>query len=91
MDMKDYYLCVFESKNHAMYLMAALEASGNKNFQLVSTPCGIKAGCSYSVRFSHKSYYQVIKKMIEKLNLEKPRIIFVEKINGKNKFKEILF
>lgn len=91
MDAKSYYLCVFESKNHAVYLMTALEGAGYKNFQLVSTPCGIKAGCSYCVRFFHMSYAQVIKRKIEELNLGKPRFIFVEKINGRNKFKEVSF
>ena len=48
-----YYLAVFDSKNHAIYLQQFLRRKNYSGFELVSTPCKIKAGCSYSIRFTN--------------------------------------
>lgn len=87
---KSHYLCVFESKNHTLYLMKELESSVHKNFQLVSTPCGLKAGCSYSIKFPHIAYLKTISKKVDELKLEAPRIFMAQKIEGKFRYKEIL-
>lgn len=86
---KDYYLYVFESKNHGIFIYNLLESEGYKNFQLVSTPCGIKAGCSYSIKFLNWNYSEVIDKRIEEYNLKKPRIYFIKYGNGKYYYNEI--
>lgn len=92
MDVKDkYYICVFDSKNKAIYLHSILDKTGNKNFQLISTPCRIKAGCNYSIKFMHISHLQTIKRKAEELNLGKYRVFHVENINRNFKYEEIKF
>lgn len=91
MKWENHYLCVFESKNHAILLYTLLEAGGKNVFQLVSTPCGLKAGCTYSIKIPNKSYISLIKKEIEAVNLKEPRIFYVDKIEGKTVYKEVGF
>lgn len=86
---KDYYLYVFESKNHGVFIYNLLETAGHKNFQLVSAPCGIKAGCSYAIKFSNWNYAQIINRRIEEYNINKPRIFFMRYENGKYYYNEI--
>lgn len=47
-----YYLAVFDSKNHAIYLHQYLRKNKITGYELVSTPCKITAGCSYSIKFN---------------------------------------
>lgn len=91
MKLENYYLCVFESKNYAILLYTLLEAGGNNVFQLVSTPCGLKAGCTYSIKIPHRSYISIIKREVEEANLKEPKIYYVEKIQGKTVYKEVGF
>ena len=86
---KIYYLCVFQSRNQAILIFSLLESAGYKNFQLISTPCGIKAGCSYSIKFSHYNYYEVINKRVDELGLVKPRLFYINTVNGKTNYDEI--
>lgn len=89
MKIDNHYLCVFESKNHAILIYTLLEAQGNNACQLVSTPCGIKAGCTYSIKMPSMNYFNIIKRDSIEANIKVPRLFFVERINGKNKYKEI--
>ncbi len=86
----NYYLSVFKTKNQAVFLYSTLETMGYKVFQLVSTPCIIKAGCNYSIKFSDRRYVQIILNIAKDLEIEVPDIYFAEKINGKYKYIKIL-
>ena len=61
MNSKDYYLLVFESRNHILYLQSSLEAKGQNYFQLVSAPCGLKSGygCNYALKITNKNYFSM--------------------------------
>lgn len=89
MKLDKYYLCVFESKNHAILIYTLLEAQGINVCQLVSTPCSIKAGCTYSIKISNMSYFNIIKREAIEANIKIPKVYFIERINGKNIYKEI--
>ena len=85
-----YYICVFNTKNMAVYTFAVLERLGYKNFQLVSTPCEIKAGCSYSIKFSNIRYLDILKKEIEKIGSEIEAIYFIERKDGKRSINKMV-
>lgn len=89
MKWENYYLCVFESKNHALLLYTLLESTSNNVAQLVSTPCSLKVGCTYSIRIPHKSYLSIIKNEAESIGIQAPRIYFVDKVEGKIKYREV--
>lgn len=57
-----YYLAVFDSKNHAIYVHQYLKKKKLEGYELVSTPCVIKSGCSYSIKFVN---FQLHKELIE--------------------------
>ena len=84
-----YYICVFDTKNMAVYLSCALEGLGYKNFQLISTPCEIKAGCSYSIKFSKLRYLDIIEEEAENLGIKINSLYLVDRINGKRSIKKI--
>ncbi|HSH37062.1 DUF3343 domain-containing protein [Schnuerera sp.] len=88
MDYK-YYIIVFKSKNMAVYTFSILEKLGYKNFQLISTPCGIKAGCSYSIKFKNIRYFNIIKKEAKKINAEIEGVYLVERKSGNKKIEKI--
>lgn len=85
-----YYICVFSTKNMAVYTFAVLEKLGYKNFQLVSTPCEIKAGCSYSIKFSNIRYLDILKKEVKKIGSEIEAIYFIERKGGKRSINKIV-
>lgn len=91
MKWENYYLCVFESKNHAILLYTLLESEANNVCQLVSTPCSLKAGCTYSIRVPHKSYLSLVEREAQTAGLKAPKIYYVEKIEGKIKYGEVGF
>lgn len=93
MNMKDYYLLVFESRNHIIYLQSSLEAKGQNYFQLVSAPCGLKSGygCNYALKITNKNYFPMLKSEINKLNLGSSKMYLVERIDNKSKYREIQF
>ncbi|MDR7870057.1 MAG: DUF3343 domain-containing protein [Tissierellaceae bacterium] len=84
-----HYLCVFKSRNHALLIFNLFEEEGKDTFQLVSTPCGLQAGCGYSIRFFHKGYMDIILKKVNENNIPIPKFYFVDKINGNIKYREI--
>ncbi len=64
-----YYITIFKSKNHAMQVYYTLEKLGYKKFQLISTPCEIKAGCSYSIKFFDLDDFKIVKEVSTRLNI----------------------
>lgn len=85
----NYYIAVFETKNKAVFLYSILETMGYKNFQLVSTPCTIKVGCNYAIKFVNVRYADILAKEAKELNIGTFDIFFAEKINGKYKYKKV--
>lgn len=85
----DYYLSVFETKNKAVFLYSVLETMGYSNFQLVSTPCTIKVGCNYAIKFGHIKYADILVKEANELDIGIPDIYFVEKKAGKYEYEKI--
>ncbi|MBZ2173701.1 DUF3343 domain-containing protein [Schnuerera sp. xch1] len=84
-----YYICVFTSKNIAVYTLSFLEKSGYKNFQLVSTPCEIKAGCSYSIKFNNLKYLDILKEETEKIGVKVEKIYLIERKDGKRTIQKL--
>ena len=84
-----YYICVFNTKNMAVYTFTILERLGYKNFKLISTPCEIKAGCSYSIKFSNIRYLDVLKKQAQKINAIIQDVYLVERKDRKRILEKI--
>ena len=91
MKLENYYLCVFESKNHAILLFTLLETGENNVYQLVSTPCGLKAGCTYSIKVPNKSYLRIVEREAAGANIKMPKIYYVDRIDGKVIYKLVDF
>lgn len=90
MGLKDkYYICTFDTKNMAIYLSAALERQGHKGIQLISTPCEIKAGCNYSIKFNDLKYLDILEKEVAKLGIKINSIYLVDRICGKRTIKKL--
>ncbi len=86
----EYYICAFDTKNEAVYLYYTLDRKGHKNFQLISTPCFIQAGCGYSIRFSNIAYLDALIEEAEKVGIYIERIYFLKRENGKRVVKKII-
>ena len=85
-----YYLCVFESKNMAIYVYSILERLGYNKFKLVSTPCQIEyAGCNYSIRFNDLAYIDILKEQSNKIGARIQNIYSVERKNGRRIIRKI--
>lgn len=84
-----HYLCVFESRTHAVLIFSLFEEEGKDIFQLVSTPCSLQAGCGYSIRYFHKSYKDLIIKKIEEYNIPMPKFYFGDRIQGNIRYKAL--
>lgn len=87
----NYYLIVFKSKNYAVQLYYKLEKTSYNVFQLVSTPCQIKGGCTYSLKFYRISDLNYIMKYIPNFNEEVFGIYNVVRKNGKKVYNPIDF
>ena len=87
----NYYLVVFKSKNHAMLLYTLLESKNYDFMKLISTPCNLKAGCSYSMKVLDKSHLETIKQEADGAHIKNLKLYYVEKINGRPHYKEIPF
>ncbi len=86
----NYYISIFETKNKAVFLYSVLETMGYRIFQLISTPCAIKAGCNYSIKFPDKSHIDILINTAKEIGIEMPDIYYAEKKDGKYKYKKIL-
>lgn len=87
----EYYICAFNVKNEAAYLYYILERKGYKNFQLVSTPCYIQAGCGYSIRFKNIDYLNILIKEAEKVGIVIEKVYFLGRKDGKRTVEKIYF
>ena len=85
----NYYLSIFKTKNQAVFLYSILESMGYDNFQIISTPCTIKAGCNYSIKFSNLKYADILYKEAKELGIEAPDIYVAERKDGKYKYKRV--
>lgn len=85
-----YHICVFNTKNMAIYTFSILEGLGHKNFQLISTPCEIKAGCSYSIKFSNIRYLDILEKEAKEIGAEIQGVYLVERKEGKRTIEKVL-
>lgn len=85
----EYYLAIFKSKNHAIQLNSILQKKGYRKFQLISTPCSISHGCSYSLKYEKQADIQYIKREKENLRELISGIYQVQRINGKKQYKKI--
>lgn len=84
-----YYLAVFKSKNYAVQLYYKLEKAGYGIFQLVSTPCQLKGGCSYSIKFNRLSDINYLKKYSPDFNEVISGVYYAEKKRGAKVYKLI--
>lgn len=86
---KKYYIIVFNSKNVAIQIYYNLETKGNTKFQLISTPCKIKAGCSYSIKFNDLRDINMLLNESKHINKNSNDIYLVERKDGKKEYTKI--
>lgn len=84
-----YYLCVFKGSNNAMAVFNAIEDNDTRKFQLIPTPCKLKAGCNYSIKFYDIKYLRIIKNIRLQMQIEVPKIFLVSKDEGITDYKEL--
>jgi len=77
-----YYIAVFKSKNYAVQLFYKLEKMGYGIFQLISTPCQLRGGCSYSIKFSRINDINYLKKYAPDFQQEIYGVYQVDRKNG---------
>ncbi len=86
---QSYYLITFQSKNHAVLLYTILDSKQINEIQLVSTPCSLKVGCSYSLKVLNKNFLKDIVKEAINAGINNYRIYHAQRINGKLTYTEI--
>lgn len=86
---RKYYLAVFESRNHAIQLHQYLQRNKLTQFELVSTPCKIKAGCSYSIKFDNLNELDILLKEAKDIGKEIASVYVVERSYGKRILKKL--
>ena len=69
-----YYIAVFQSRNHALQLYQYLNRQKYTQYELISTPCKIKAGCSYSIKFIDLNEHELLKNVANKANINTSHI-----------------
>lgn len=84
-----YYLAVFDSKNHAIYLSQHLKRKKIDGFELVSTPCYIKSGCSYSIKFNDYELHKVLIEEAKVINKTIADFYEVSRSYGRRKIKKL--
>ncbi|WP_244272617.1 DUF3343 domain-containing protein [Natronincola peptidivorans] len=86
---ESYYIAVFESKNHALQTYQHLEGLNLQQFQIIATPCKIKAGCSYSIRFDALEDLDVLIRETKRVHKKIASVYYVERTNRIRSFKKI--
>lgn len=86
---KKYYIVVFNSKNVAIQTYYDLEKKGYTRFQLISTPCKIKAGCSYSIKLNDLNDINLILNESKATNEILKDIYMIERKDGKKEYFKI--
>ncbi|EOC99964.1 DUF3343 domain-containing protein [Caldisalinibacter kiritimatiensis] len=84
-----YYIASFKSKNYAVQLYYLLERKGYKRFKLISTPCRLKPGCDYALKFRDLSDLKYAKNVDKNFINRVDAIYFVEKKDGKTTYKKV--
>lgn len=84
-----YYIAVFKSRNYAVQLYYKLEKGGYSMFQLISTPCQLRGGCSYSIKFTKLNDLNYFKNFSPDFEQEISGIYYVEKRDGSKIYKPI--
>jgi len=88
--MKDkYYIAVFQSRNHAIQLYQYLNKQKYNQYELISTPCKIKAGCSYSIKFTDFNDYKLLENIATKSGRNILAIYEISRQNGKRVLNKI--
>jgi len=88
MNWQEHFICVFESKNHAVMLYSIFENRSIDYFRIASTPCSLNMGCNYSLVFHHKAHIDLIDKEAKELNI-KYKLYFAYKDNGRTRYKKL--
>lgn len=86
---RKYYLAVFESRNHAIQLHQHLQRNKLLQFELVSTPCKIKAGCSYSIKFDNLNELGLLTAEAKSIKKTIAAVYVVERSYGKRIIKKL--
>lgn len=86
-----YYLAVYKSKSYAIQINYILENLGHKNFQLVSTPCEIQAGCGYSIKFQELKDLEILKRESKCLHVNIEKLYCIERKNGRKTTKNLSY
>ncbi|QIB28142.1 DUF3343 domain-containing protein [Caloranaerobacter azorensis] len=84
-----YYIAVFDTKNNAIQLYYILEKKGINKFQLISTPCQLSFGCSYSIKFNNIEDFEILNREAVKYKKHICKVYRVERINGKKQIKQV--
>lgn len=84
-----YYIAVFDSRNHAMQLYQHLKRNNFSQFQLIATPCKIKAGCSYSIKFNKLEDYDLLLAHATKIKKKISAVYIAEKVNRNRVLKKL--
>ncbi|SDK54799.1 DUF3343 domain-containing protein [Natronincola ferrireducens] len=84
-----YYIAVFDSRNYAVQLYQHLKRMRYKQFQLVSTPCVLNAGCSYSIRFDELEDYHILSREAEKLKKDIISIYEAKRVDRNRVLKQL--
>lgn len=86
-----YYIAVFDSRNHAVQLYQYLLSRKLHQFQLIPTPCTLKAGCSYSIRFDVLEDYYILLIEAGKVNKKITSVYEAKRINKTRVLTQIEF
>ena len=84
-----YYLAIFKSKNYAIQINYILENLGYRNFQLVSTPCEIQAGCGYCIKFRDVKDLDILKSESKSIHVNIERLYCIERKGGMKTIKNL--
>lgn len=84
-----YYIAVFKSKSYAIQINYVLENLGYNNFQLVSTPCEIQAGCGYSIKFKGMQDLEILKRESKSLHVNIESLYLIERKGGRKTIKNL--
>ncbi|HEY8361479.1 MAG TPA: DUF3343 domain-containing protein [Tissierellaceae bacterium] len=85
----NFYLSVFQTKNQAIFLHSRLQSKGHTGVKLVSTPCSIKAGCNYSIKFRNKNYIDILKKEAKEIGIDKIDFYYANRVNGRLTYRKL--
>lgn len=85
----NYYIAVFGSRNYAIYLYHYLNKNKLSQYELVPTPCKIKAGCGYSIQFEDFKHYSFLQKLAERNNIQILAIYAINRRRGRRTLKKI--